>query len=148
MLKMPLIKHIGNGMRIIMNIINRALTLNQNVANQTIECIAGCRVTLTLEELAGLANPFNPGFTLSCVLLAGDPGPDPVIFTFPLVQNRVFRTPADITFPDHVFRATVGVGILNEDTSGADEIKARFTFVNNANGAAMTRRSPRITIVL
>jgi hypothetical protein len=144
--KTPLIKSIGNGMRSIMNIVNRVLTLNQLTDTRTVECIAGCRVELTALEIAGLANPFNRGFTLRCVLLAGDPGPDPVIFTFPLV--RTFRNVADILDADDLFREELSEELLDEDARGADEIKAMFTLVNNDNGQSVRRRSPRVTIVL
>lgn len=131
-----------------MNIVNRSLTLNQNVANSTVECIAGCTVELTAFELAGLAVPFNPGFTLSCVLEANDPGSDSdeVRFTFPFPVT--FNNPLKILDSDDIFRDTVGEAILNEDVRGADEIRARFTLVNNSTGQRVIRRSPSVTIVL
>jgi hypothetical protein len=131
-----------------MNIVNRALTLNQNVGNDVIECIAGCTVELTAFEVAGLAVPLNPGYTLSCVLEANDPGSDSdeVRFTFPLPVT--FDNPLKILDSDDIFRATVGTQILNEDANGADEIRARFTLVNNSTGRRVIRRSASVTIVL
>lgn len=131
-----------------MNIVNRVLTLNQNVANGTVDCIAGCRVELTAFELAGLTIPGNPGFTLRCVLEADDPGTasDEVLFTFPF--SRTFNNPLNILDADDIFTSTVSVDILDEDANGADEIRARFTLVNNSTGQRVIRRSPRVTIVL
>ena len=131
-----------------MNIVNRNLTLNQNVANSTVECIAGCTIELSAFELAGLAVPFNPGYTLRCVLEAQDPGSnsDEVRFTFPFPAS--FNTPLKILDSDDIFRDTVGVAVLNEDVNGADEIRARFTLVNNSTGQRVIRRSSTQTIVL
>ena len=130
-----------------MNITNRVLTLNQNVANGTVECIAGCRVELNAFEAASLAIPGNPGFTLRCVLEADDPGSssDEVLFTYPLV---IPINALALIGTDHVFRSTVSVDILDEDANGADEIRARFRLSNNSNGQKVTRRSPRVVIVL
>jgi len=129
-----------------MNIVNRILTLNQNVANGTVECIAGCRVELNAPEIIGLAIPGNPGFTLRCVLEGVDVGPDPVIFTFPL--SRTFNNPVNILDADDIFTSTVSTDILDEDANGADEIRAVFTLVNNSNGQRVRRRSERVQIVL
>lgn len=131
-----------------MNIVNRSLTLNQNVGNSTVECIAGCTVELTPWELLGLGAPGNPGYTLRCVLEANDPGSDSdeVRFTFPFPAS--FNNPLKILDADDIFRDTVGVAILNEDVNGADEIRARFTLVNNSTGQSVIRRSPSVTIVL
>jgi hypothetical protein len=129
-----------------MNIVNRVLTLNQNVANGTVECIAGCRVELNAFEIAGLGVPGNPGFTLRCVLEGVDVGPDAVIFTFPL--SRTFTTPLDILDADDIFRSTVSVDILDEDANGPDEIRAVFTLVNNSTGQRVVRRSATENIVL
>jgi hypothetical protein len=129
-----------------MNIVNRVLTLNQNVANGTVECIAGCRVELNAFEIAGLAMPGNPGFTLRCVLVGEDPGPDPVIFTYPF--SRTFKDVLAILDADDIFRQDVSVDILDEDAGGVDEIRAMFTLVNNSNGQTVRRRSPKVTIAL
>lgn len=130
-----------------MNIVNRSLTLNQNVGNSTVECIAGCTVELTTWELAALAVP-NAGYTLTCVLEANDPGrsSDEVRFTFPFPAT--FNNPLKILDADDIFRDTVGVAILNEDVNGSDEIRARFTLVNNSTGQSVIRRSPSVSIVL
>jgi len=127
-------------------IVNRVLTLNRNVANGTVDCIAGCRVELNAFELLGLGVPGNPGFTLKCVLRAQDPGPDAILFTFPFV--RTFNNPLNILDADDIFTSTVSEEILNEDTNGADEIRARFTLVNNSNGQSLIKESPMVQIVL
>ena len=129
-----------------MRIVNRVLTLNQNVANGLVECIAGCRVDLDAFEIAGLAIPGNPGFTLRCVLEGVDRGPDAVLFTFP--RRRTFTTALDILNADHVFTEQVSEDILNEDTTGADEIRSVFTLVNNSTGRSVVRRNATVTIVL
>lgn len=129
-----------------MNIVNRVLTLNQNVGNGTVECIAGCRVQLTAFEIAGLAIPGNPGFTLRCTLEGVDVGPDSVLFTFPL--SRTFNNPLNILDADDIFRSTVSTDILNEDVNGADEIRAVFTLVNNSTGQSVRRNSATHQIVL
>ncbi len=133
---------------ITVNITNRVLTLNQNVANGTVDCVAGCRVILTPFELAALAIPGNPGFTLRCVLIADDPGElsDEVLFTFPL--SRTFNNPLNLINADNVFTSTVSIDLLNEDTNGADEIRARFTLINNSTGQRVIRRSRQVQIVL
>lgn len=131
-----------------MNIVNRSLTLNQNVGNNTVDCIAGCTVQLTGWELLNLAAPGNPGYTLRCVLEANDPGTDSDEnrFTFPFPVT--FDNPGKILDADDIFTATVGNAILNEDVSGADEIRAKFTLVNNSTGQSVTRKSSSVTIVL
>lgn len=129
-----------------MRIVNRVLTLNPNVGNGTVECIAGCRVELNAFEIAGLALPGNPGFTLRCFLEGVDVGPDPAIFTFPL--SRTFSNPLNVLDADDIFRSTVSTDILDEDSNGADEIRAVFTLVNNSNGQRLRKRSGTHTISL
>jgi len=129
-----------------MNIVNRALTLNRIVANQTVECIAGCRVELDAFEIAGLTIPGNPGFRLRCVLEGVDVGPDAVIYTYP--RSRTFTSPQDLLNVDHVFTEVVSQDILNEDVNDSDEIRAVFTLVNLSTGQSRIRRSPRVDIVL
>jgi hypothetical protein len=129
-----------------MDIEKRALTLNQNVANQTVDCIAGCHVKLEPGEIASLGVPGNPGFTLTCVLEGVDRGPDTVLFTFP--TSRTFLNLLDIGDVDEVFTGTVSSAILNEDGQEADEIRAVFTLVNNSTGISVIRRSANVQVVL
>ena len=129
-----------------MNIANRVLTLNQNVANGTVECIGGCRVELNALEIAGLAVPGNPGFTLRCVLEGVDVGPDRVLFTFPL--SRTFKNVLNILDADDIFTSSVSTDVLDEDANGNDEVRAVFTLVNNSNGQRVRRKSGTVTIAL
>lgn len=129
-----------------MNIVNRVLTLNQNVANQTVECIAGCRVELDALEIAGLAIPGNRGFRLRCVLEGVDVGDDRVLYTFP--RSMTFTSAADLLNADHVFTEVISQDILDEDVNDTDEIRAVFTLVNLSTGQSRIRRSPRVDIVL
>lgn len=129
-----------------MNIINRNLTINVDTARRNAECIAGCRIELNPFEIGALANPFHPGFTLRCILLGIDPGPDPVIFNYPRV--KVFNNITGIISIDQVFTEVLSLEILNEDTTGADEIRAQFTLVDNSNGQSVIRRSNLIQLVL
>jgi hypothetical protein len=127
-----------------MRIVKRKLTINEDSATNLAECIAGCRVELNAFESASLAIPNAPGFTLSCRLRGGDPGPDPLIFTYP--RSKTFTNLLDLINTDHVFRETLSMELLDEDTTGdgIDEIKAVFTLVNNSTGASMNRNSNRI----
>ena len=129
-----------------MNIIRRKLTLNQNVGAGTVECVAGCRVSLDAMEIAGLAIPGNPGFTLSCILEGSDVGPDPALFTY--TPRKTFNNLVDAIKTDHVFTDIVNAAILNEDARGADEIRAVFTLVNEANGQSIRKRTAKIQILL
>ena len=137
----PLIERSNN-----VNIVNRVLTLNHNVANGTVECIAGCRVELSAFEIAALAIPGNPGFTLRCKLEGVDVGPDTDLFTFPL--SRTFNNILNLLDANDIFRSTVSEDILNEDVNGADEIRAVFTLVNNSTGQSVRKRSATHQIVL
>ncbi len=125
---------------------NRSLVINQNVANDIGECIASCKVELNGFELAALANPFHPGFRLRCVLEAVDPGPDPVIFSYP--RSKTFHGPLDVFQLDQVFTADLSLDLLNEDVNGADEIRARFTLVDLSNGNNVIRRSSTLSLAL
>jgi hypothetical protein len=130
-----------------MNIINRKLTLNQDVSTRQIECIAGCKVTLNEFEAAALLNPWHGGFTLKCVLVGDDPGsPDPVIFTFPMVRR--FRNILDILNADDLFKQTLSSEIINEDVNGTDEIRAVFTLVDESSGKSVVKRSNQVEIAL
>jgi hypothetical protein len=129
-----------------MNIINRNLTINVDNARRIAECIAGCRIELNPFEIGALANPFHPGFTLRCVLLGIDPGPDTVIFSYPRVKT--FNNITDIISVDQVFTDVLSFNILNEDANGADEIRAQFTLVDNSNGQREIRRSNLVQLVL
>ncbi len=119
-----------------MNVINRRLTLNEDAAGGTVECISGCRVELTPFEVASFVT--GNSFTLSCRLRANDPGEgsDEVLFTYP--TSRTFQAAVDLLGMDHVFRATVSRDLLDED-NGTDEIRAHFTLVNNATGQRRIR---------
>lgn len=121
-----------------MNVVNRRLTLNEDAAGGTVECIAGCRVELTPLEVASFVT--GNSFTLSCRLRANDPGEgsDEVLFTYP--NSRTFGAAVDLLGMDHVFRATVSRDLLDED-NGTDEIRARFTLVNNGTGQRRIRSS-------
>ena len=126
-----------------MNIVNRVLTLNPNIANGSVECIAGCRVELDAFEIAGLGIPGNPGFRLTCFLEAVDRGPDALS-----LRIRVgLSTALDLLNADHVFREQLSEDILNEDT-GEDDIRAVFTLVNNSTGRSVIRRSPTVHILI
>ena len=113
-------------------------------------CRLRCKMPrhLTPFELAALAIPGNSGFTLRCVLIADDPGElsDEVLFTFPL--SRIFNNPLNLINADNVFTTTASIDLLNEDTNGADEIRARFTLINNLTGQRVIRRSRQVQIVL
>jgi hypothetical protein len=61
---------------------------------------------------------------------------------------RTFTNPLNILDADDIFTSTVSEEILNEDANGADEIRARFTLVNNSNGQSLTKESPMVQIVL
>jgi hypothetical protein len=128
-----------------MKIRNRVLTLTPNVANDTWECVAGCRVELTPFEIAGLAIPGNPGYTLRCFLEAVDVGPDTPIFTFP--KTRTFKSLVDILDADDLFKADVSSDILDEDSNGADEIRAVFVLRNNSTGNTVRQKSGTHQIV-
>ncbi len=125
---------------------NRNLTINQKVANDTAICIAACTVEFNPLEIGALANPFHPGFRLTCVLEAADPGPDPVIFTYP--RTKTFRGLLEVFQFDQVFEEELSLDLLNEDVSGFDEIRARFTLVDRSNGRSVTRSSPIVSLSL
>lgn len=125
-----------------MNITKRKLTLNVNAAEQTVRCISGCHIDLNALETAALLNPFHPGFQLRCVLLGCDPGADPVVFTYPIVKKM--NVVENITGQNHVFTHDVSTAILDEDTTGNDEIRARFTLVDLSNGQSVVRTSNRV----
>lgn len=107
-----------------------------------------CRLPHKLNafEILGLGVPGNLGFTLKCVLRAVDPGPDAVIFTFPFV--RTFNNPLDILDAEDIFTSNVSEEILDEDANRPDEIRARFTLMNNSNGQRVTRETAIVQIVL
>jgi hypothetical protein len=125
-----------------MKITKRKLTLNVNAIADNATCVAGCHIDLNLAETAALLNPFHAGFRLSCVLLGCDPGPDKVIFTYPVVKTM--NLIENITGQNHVFTADVGISILDEDTTGADEIRARFTLLDLSNGQSVVKTSNRV----
>ncbi len=128
-----------------MRIVNRVLTLNPNVANGLVECIAGCRVELDAFEIAGLAIPGNPGFRLTCFLEAVDRGPDRPLFTYP--RSKTFFSALDLLNADQVFTEMLSEDRLDED-SGEDDIRAVFTLVNRSTGRSLIRRSPIVQILI
>lgn len=125
---------------------NRNLTINQNVAEDTATCIAACTIEFNPLELGALANPFHPGFRLTCVLEADDPGTNSVIFTYPRVKT--FRGLIEVFQLDQVFEAELSLDLLNEDVRGSDEIKARFTIVDRSNGRSVIRKSSKVVLSL
>jgi hypothetical protein len=127
-----------------MNIVNKRLTLNPDLTRDEVECIAGCRVTLTPLEIASFA--LGNSFTLSCVLRAADPGTDSDEILFVYSPNRTFSTAVDLLDMEHVFRDKVSRGILDEDVNGSDEIRARFRLMDNSNGRRRTRTSARVQL--
>jgi hypothetical protein len=128
-----------------MNITKRKLTLNVDTATEIVQCVAGCHIDLNALETGALLNPLHPGFRLRCVLLGRDPGPDEVIFTYPVVKTM--NLVENILGQNHVFTADVSVSILDEDTTGNDEICARFTLVDLSNGQSVVRISNRVDMV-
>ena len=129
-----------------MRILNRNLTLVVDTATDTVNCVAGCTVELNAFETASLLVPGTPGFRLRCVLLGCDqsPNPDDTIFTYPRTKN--FTNITEILNVNQVFEADVSPDVLNEDTNGADEIRAQFTLINRSNGQSVVKRSNRVVM--
>lgn len=139
------LKRVGNKSKINeMEIKNRQLTINQQLAENNAECIARCTVELNALETLSLANPWHPGFRLSCVLEAEDPGPNPVLYTYP--RRKTFRGVIDVTQMEQMFEVVIDLDILNEDIGGPDEVRAKFTLEDRSNGRSVTRRSPVVNL--
>ncbi len=127
-----------------MKISNAQLTLTENVAPATVECLARCSIELNALETAALANPFHPGFRVRCVLRAVDSNVTTAIFTYP--RAIFIAGPGGLLNLSPQFSENLGADLLNEDLQGADEIRARFTLVDLSNGASISRNSPTVTI--
>lgn len=127
-----------------MNLINRRLTLNQNIAADTVECVASCRVELTALEIASFA--LGNTFTLRCVIRANDPGQDSdeVLFTYP--RTRTFGALVDLLDVDQIFTEVVSRDVLDEDVGGSDEMRARFRLTDNSTGRTRQRLSPIVQL--
>jgi hypothetical protein len=121
-----------------MRILNRSLTMVEDPATGNVNCLSGCKVELNALETASLANPFHPGFRLSCVLVGVDPGPNATLFNY---GDRFFHGIEQIFGLNQVFEQSLSRVVLNEDISGVDEIRAEFTLSDRSNGQSVVRRS-------
>lgn len=123
-----------------MVITNMSLTVVEDPATGTANCVAGCSVGLNPLEIASLEVPVHPGFRLSCVILGIDQGIDRTLFNYPRTVS--FNDATDLLRLNQAFQATLSLAMLDEDPgAAADELRAEFTITDLSNGQSVIERS-------
>lgn len=109
-------------------ITNATLTISHNHTSKTGKVIAKCNVNFTAFEINQMKQGLQ--FKLICQLWGADSGlngADDFLYTMPTVK---YFPDANSTATESVtFEATVGEGVLNEDT-GTDEVYAKLKLTN------------------
>ncbi len=109
-------------------ITNANLTINHNHAAKTGKVLVKCDVNFTAFEINEMKEGLK--FKLICQLWGADSGlngADDYLYTMPTAKFFPDATPT--TTEKVTFEATVGEGLLNEDT-GTDEVYAKLRLTN------------------